>query len=110
MDLDLTNPSMWVSIVLGALVLSGVSAFLQSQHEDAKAGEPLNPKGVIRDGLLGAIFTAMAWTLVPESMDSLTKTVQSTVSSAASSATTAVAKSGGGSGPDIDLQIGPARF
>lgn len=112
MDIDLTNPTMWISMVIGAAVLAAVSAFLQSQHEDARPGEPLNTKAVMRDGILGAIFTAMAWTLVPESMKSLTESV----SSAATSAATTVANTASeatkkvASGADIDLQVGPARF
>lgn len=113
MDIDLTNPTMWLSMLVGAAVLAAVSAFLQSQHEDAKPGEPLNTKAVMRDGILGAIFTAMAWTLIPESMKSLTETVSSSVTSAATTVTSVASeatKKVGGSGADIDLQVGPARF
>ena len=112
MDIDLTNPTMWLSMVIGAAILAAVSAFLQSQHEDAKPGEPLNTKAVLRDGILGAIFTAMAWTLVPESMESLTNSLSSSVSTAASSVSNAASEvtKKASSGADIDLQIGPARF
>jgi hypothetical protein len=64
---------------------------------------------LVRDCLLGAIFTAMAWNLVPDSMKSLTDSVSVTVSTAASTvaetASSTVSKTA-----DIDLQVGPARF
>jgi hypothetical protein len=112
MDVDLTNPTMWLSMLIGAAVLAAVSAFLQSQHEDAKPGDPLNTKAVARDAILGAIFTAMAWTLVPESMKSLTDSVSSSVTSAATTVTNVASEATKkvSSGADIDLQIGPARF
>lgn len=112
MDIDLTNPTLWLSMVVGAAVLAAVSAFLQSQHEDAKPGEPLNTKAVMRDGILGAIFTAMAWTLVPESMQSLTESISSVATNAATTVATSAAEATKKvtSGADIDLQIGPAQF
>ena len=103
MDLDLTNISMWVSILIGAALLAGISAFLQSQHEDAPS--ELNPKGIIRDAILGGIFTAMAWTLVPESMQSIASTVTTSVSSVSAPAVKAVSAAA-----DVDLQVGPASF
>ena len=103
MDLDLTNISMWVSILIGAALLAGISAFLQSQHEDASP--ELNPKGIIRDAILGGIFTAMAWTLVPESMQSIASTVTTSVSSVSAPAVKAVSAAA-----DVDLQVGPASF
>lgn len=112
MDVDLTNPTLWLSMLVGAAVLAAVSAFFQSQHEDAKPGEPLNTKAVVRDGILGAIFTAMAWTLVPETMKSLTESVSSSVTTAASTVTNVASEATKKvtNGADIDLQVGPARF
>lgn len=109
MDVDLANPSLWVSMLVGAALLASVSAFLQSQHEDAKEGQTLNHKALVRDGLLGAIFTAMAWTLVPESMQTLTSTVSTAASTAATTVTITAASAASAAG-DIDLQIGPAKF
>ncbi len=111
MDVDLASPSLWVSMMVGAALLASVSAFLQSQHEDAKEGYTLNTKALVRDGLLGAIFTAMAWTLVPESMQSLTSSVTTAASSAATTVTTTAASASVAvASGDIDLQIGPAKF
>ena len=106
--LDLTNPFFWGSLVLGAVVVAAVSyGFQMGKQEDD--GQPINQKGLVRDGLLGAIFTAMAWNVVPDSMKSLTETVTSTVSSAASTVAE-TASSSVSKASEIDLQVGPARF
>lgn len=106
--LDLTNPFFWGSLVLGAVVVAAVSyGFKMGKQEDD--GEPISQKGVVRDGLLGAIFTAMAWNLVPDSMNSLAETVSTTVSTAASTVAE-TASSSVSKAADIDLQVGPARF
>lgn len=105
MDLDLTKPSLWISVLIGALVVAAASAGFQHYNSEE---EPMKIKGVIRDAILGGIFVAMAWTLVPESMESLTEKVTTSVSSAATtvatSASTAVESS------QVDVQVGPARF
>ncbi len=69
----------------------------------------IKPKALLRDGLLGGIFAAMAWTLVPESMKGLTQSISSTIGSATTTAVeTASSSIGLGGGPD--LQVGPPRF
>jgi len=102
MDLDLTKTSLWISVVIGAIVVAAASAGFQQYS--AEEGESLNIKGIMRDAILGGIFVAMAWTLVPDSMTSLTDSVKTTVSSA----TTAVVASA--KPTDVDVQVGPARF
>jgi len=104
MDLDLTKTSLWISVIIGALVVAAASAGFQHYNSE----EPMKVKGVIRDGILGGIFVAMAWTLIPESMASLTDKVTTTVSSATTTVATsasAVVESG-----QVDVQVGPARF
>jgi hypothetical protein len=123
--LELTNPMFWVSIVLGGIILAAVSyGFQMYQDENASEPKQLNVKGLIRDTLLGGIFTAMAWTLIPDTMKSLTSSFTTGVStataattsavSAVTAATTAVTSgsniTGGGSSTDVDIQVGPARF
>ena len=103
MDLDLTKTSLWISVLIGALVVAAASAGFQ--HYNAE--EPMKVKGVIRDAILGGIFVAMAWTLVPDSMTSLTDKVTTTVSSAA---TTVVASASTVESGQVDVQVGPARF
>ena len=109
MDLDLTNTKLWISILIGAIVLAAVSAGFQKAQ--ATEDEEWNIKGILRDGILGGIFVAMAWTLVPESMNTISESVSSTVATATTKVSASSQKGGANlGGLDIDLQIGPARF
>ena len=107
MDLDLTKTSLWISILIGAIIVAAASAGFQQYTAENEEG--LNYKGIMRDSILGAIFVAMAWTLIPDSMTSLTEKIKSTVTTAtttaATTAATTVTKSS-----DIDVQVGPASF
>jgi len=96
MDLDLTKTSLWVSVLIGALVIAAASAGLQKYGDNE-----IKLKAVFRDAVLGGIFVGMAWTLVPDSMTTLTDSVTSAVSVA----NIATLKT-----PDVDVQIGPAHF
>ena len=95
MDLDLTKTSLWISVLIGALVVAAVSAGLQKYGDDE-----IRVKAVFRDAVLGGIFVGMAWTLVPDSMTTLTDSLTSAVSTA----NTSTLKT------DVDVQIGPAHF
>jgi hypothetical protein len=105
---ELTNPMFWVSIILGGIILAAISyGFQMAQEEDETTPKQFNVKGVIRDFLLGGIFTTMAWTFLPDVMNSFT----TSISSATVSSTSSSVKSGGGDGTgDVVLQVGPARF
>jgi hypothetical protein len=104
MDLDLTSGKLWLTVILGAVVLGAVSTgFHKANAEDS--GEELNVKGIVRDGILGGIFVAMAWTLIPESMTTLSDKVTSSVAAVATTATSSVSKAS-----EFELQIGPPRF
>lgn len=97
------NPGFFISVVIGGIILAGISSAYQTYSEENQG--KVKPKAVLRDGLLGAIFVAMAWTFVPESMKSLTQSVTSSVSS-----TTSTISNVADSISDFDVQIGPARF
>lgn len=108
-----TSPAFLTTLLLGGVVMALVSGFMTYQQAKGPDEQPIKPKGVIRDVLLGSIFTAMAWHVAPDTMTSVTSSVSSTFASAAESATTqtsGLSLSGGGGGPDIDLQTGPALF
>jgi len=113
--LPLTNPIFWMSLVLGGIALAAISYGFQMAQDESITKSPLNVKGLIRDVLLGGIFTAMAWTLVPEVMTSMT----SGVTSVLTTATSVEGVTTGGSGVDgssistgnpMEVQVGPARF
>ncbi len=104
--LDLTNSTFLVSLVIGAVALAVISgAFQMYTGDDEDGPRTIKPKAVVRDGILGAIFTAMAWTLVPDSMKNMTESLGSTVTAAAASTVGSV-----GGASEFDLQVGPARF
>jgi hypothetical protein len=112
-SVSLTNPTFWMSVAVGAIVLAAASGAWQMfglrDEEEQQQPRKLNTKAMARDGILGAIFTAMAWTLVPDSMKSLSDSVGSGVSTAASSTASIATRARAVSG-DFELQIGPPRF
>lgn len=112
-SVSLTNPTFWMSVVVGAVVLAAASGAWQMfglrDEEEQQQPRTLNKKAMARDGILGAIFTAMAWTLVPDSMKSLSDSVGSGVATAASSTASIATRARAVSG-DFELQIGPPRF
>jgi len=101
--LDLTSFYFWGSVLVGGLLLAAISAGFQ--HFQGENPDPFAVKGLIRDGLLGGIFTAMAWTLIPESMKTVTENFSNSISTATTSVVDTAVKS-----TDIELQTGPARF
>lgn len=94
----------FVSILIGAGFLA-LSSFAWQKYSDENEGQ-VKPKAILRDGILGAIFTAMAWMFLPDSMKQLTESVATSMSST----TTAVVSTTKAVSSDYDIQIGPARF
>lgn len=105
-SIPLTSPKFMLSCLVGAAILASASIAFQKfgEKDDEMQSSEVKPKAVLRDAILGAIFTAMAWTLVPESMESVTQTVTSNIGSSSGSSVSSII------GQDFDLQIGPARF
>lgn len=101
-----TDPTFFVTLILGGLFFCLIS-FAFTQFESKDGSIRINKKGLLRDTLLGVIFTTMAWNILPESMKSLGDSIKNTFTSS----TTSI-KSGGSipSSTDIDLQVGPASF
>jgi hypothetical protein len=100
MDTIFEDPMFFISIVVGAVILAGISGAYQKYGPETTGD--VKPKAILRDGILGAIFTAMAWTFVPESMKGLTSAVASGATSAASTTASTIS--------DYDIQVGPVRF
>ena len=78
--LPLNSGSFWISVVLVAVFIAGVSAFFQIQSEES--GGEINKKTLMRDGLLGAIVGTLGWVMVPESMEKVSSTFVETMDSA----------------------------
>jgi hypothetical protein len=101
------NPMLLATIAIGAAFLAGVSSLYQLYGPETEG--KVKPKAILRDGILGAIFTAMAWSFAPESMkgvaDSLSATMVTTPSMTGGGASKSVSFSS-----DYDIQVGPARF
>lgn len=102
----LENPSFFVSVLIGGILLASISAGFQYMNEENN--KQIKPKAVLRDGILGIIFTAIAWTFFPDTMSNLSSSVTSKVSTATTESVKSVVRSGGGF--EYDIQVGPARF
>ena len=98
------NPAFFISILIGGIILAGVSSAYQLYSEENEG--KVKPKAVIRDGLVGSIFVALAWSFIPDSMQSIANKFTST----ATTITNAVEKTAQAITSEIDVQIGPARF
>jgi len=104
-SLELTNPMFWVSIVLGGIIVAAVSYGFQLAQDD-QTSKQLNVKGLIRDVLLGGIFTAMAWTLFPDMMKNVTKSISSMGSSSKVADTVSTTVQSGGASTSTMATVG----
>ncbi len=107
--IDFTHSGFWTTVLIGIVVVCIVNVILQYQNDP----EQINQKAILRDGILGGIFTAMAWTLAPETMESLaSKVVSATKDSTHSviSSGSSFLESSSSSLGEIDLHVGPPRF
>ena len=106
-----TDPSFLITVLLGAIFFCAIS-FLFTYFESKDGNFHVNSKALLRDSILGAIFTSMAWNIIPESMKSFgdgitggfTSLSKSSVMKGGSSSVTPSSSS------DFDLQVGPASF
>ncbi len=105
MDSFWTKPMFWASVAIVGVVMAGTSAFVQSQTDQKE----VKSKAVLRDGLLGGIFTTIVWVLSPETMTSITTSASSVVSDV-STATSAIAAKAEAVAAELDVQVGPAKF
>ena len=106
-----TNPMFWVSLLVGGIALAAISYGFQMAQDEGQ-GKEMNVKGLVRDTILGSIFTAMAWTFVPEFMKSITQSATSAVSTVSTVGSSAVSSLSSATSAitDVDVQVGPPRF
>ena len=101
----LYSPTMWISIIIIGLLFASINYFFQTK---SSTSEPLLIKPIVRDGILGSIFAAMTWVMIPETMTGLTKNIGSVFSKGVSTISTEALSQKGGS--EFDLQVGPPSF
>jgi len=92
------STTFWTAVFIGAVFIGSLSAGMTYYQS-----EPLKMKAVCRDSLIGGIFVAILWQLVPESM-------QSFVGSLPTVDHVFQKVSGGDLSADFDLQVGPPNF
>jgi sensor histidine kinase regulating citrate/malate metabolism len=105
MDSFWSLPSFWVSILISCLLSIGVSAFIQLNTDENK----IKNKALVRDGILGAIFTTIVWVMSPETMDSISSSAQNLIGGAKEAAQT-LGSTTYKLGEEVDIQVGPAKF
>jgi hypothetical protein len=108
MDSFWSLPSFWVSILVVCTLSVGASAFIQLNTDEKQ----LKNKALVRDAILGAIFTTIVWVMSPETMTSIASSAQGLVGGAQEAAKTlgGTATYKLGEVSDVDVQVGPARF
>ncbi len=102
--------SYWVSLVVVLIVSMGASAFIQKDGEEKQ----IKNKALIRDGIMGCIFTTIVWVMSPETMQGISESVEGMVGGAKEASAT-LGNVGGASAStykmgEMDVQVGPARF
>lgn len=112
--IPLSDPWIWATVAIGAIVFGILSVAISYQTAQTEE-EQFNKKALIRDTLLGAIFTGIAWIVLPDSMKSLTSSLSSTAQKGIS--LPSIPQMGGSEsvvppslGGDMDLQVGPPSF
>jgi hypothetical protein len=92
-----------LGIVAGGLLISALGGVAEYMREK----EMPNPKGLVRDFLIGAVLVVFLLQIMPDSMEGVFSYLPSFkgISNAIPSVETIT---GGDAGPD--LQLGPARF
>ena len=86
------------AVFFGALFVGSLSAGMTYYQS-----EPLKVKGIVRDSLIGGIFVAILWQLIPES-------IHTALGSLPTIDNVFKKVSGGDMSADFDLQTGPPNF
>jgi hypothetical protein len=99
-------PSYWISILFVVLTSIGLSAFIQLNNDTKE----LKNKALVRDGILGAIFTTIVWVMSPETMTTLSSSVNNMVGGVQEATQTLGNTALSYKLGDVDIQVGPAKF
>lgn len=97
---DTSNPTFWISCLAGAAILGVGSYILQKRSGDVEQNI------ILRDSVLGLIFTLMAWVSVPDTMKDIASSLfsESTAQAVQDVAKKAVHFQ------DLELHVGPPAF
>lgn len=89
-----------IVLVLGAVFITILGAV--ANYATKSDGNSVNVKTVSRDFVIGLALSSAAYFFVPESFESLGKTLHDATVTAAEAASNSVT--------DLELEIGPAKF
>lgn len=98
------NTTAVIVILLGAIFISIIGAI--ANYATKTDGNEINIKTVSRDFVIGLALSGAAYMFVPESFDTLGKSIQD-VSDVVS---TTVISGGGSNSGDMELHVGPSPF
>lgn len=94
--MDVSQFGFWIAILIGGVIIASLSAYQQYGSDEFRV------KPVIRDFCIGAFLTATVYMFIPDTIQELISSSQSTMSS--------IIQSPSSISPDIELHTGPARF
>ena len=96
--MNYSAPGFWIALAAGGLIV-GVMSFSQ-QYMTKEKNEEFRIRSVIRDFCIGAFLTSIIYMFLPESIESSVTTILGTLKT--TPLPTVV--------PEVELQLGPARF
>ena len=97
-----------VILVIGAVFITIIGA--AANYATQKEGNKINVKTVSRDFMIGLALSSAAYFFVPESFESLGKSLNDIKLPELSGGGSGGGGSGSSGGGDLDLHIGPAQF
>lgn len=98
--MDYSAPGFWISLGVGGTIVALMS-FAQ-QYTTKEKDEEFRMRAVIRDFCIGAFLTSIIYMFLPDSIESSITSMLTRVKSTVPVTPVIV--------PDVELQLGPARF
>jgi hypothetical protein len=96
--MDVSQFGFWIAILFGGVIIASLSAYQQYGSDEFRV------KPVIRDFCIGAFLTATVYMFIPDTIQELISSSQSTMASILPTSSPSP------SSVDIELHTGPARF